>query len=118
VGLILPLLLGGCAFIVNGTRDSVFIDSQPPGALVRADGEPVARTPAKIYISRGYPPRLTVEKEGFLTEEVAFPRHLDASWILFDLFLTLGIGIPIDLATGSMFNYFPDRAMVHLRPGP
>jgi hypothetical protein len=110
--------MGGCAFIVNGTRDSVFIDSQPPGALVRADGEPVARTPAKIYISRGYPPRLTVEKEGFQTEEVAFPRHLDASWILFDLFLTLGIGIPIDLATGSMFNYFPDRMTVRLRPAP
>lgn len=114
----LPLLMGGCALIVNGTTDSVFIDSQPPGALIRADGAPVARTPAKIYISRGYPPRLTVEKEGFLTEEVAFPHHLDASWIFFDLFLTLGIGIPIDLASGAMLNYFPDRATVHLRQAP
>jgi len=108
----------GCALIVNGTTDSVFIESRPPGATVRVDGQVVARTPAKIFLSRGYPGRVTVEKEGYLTEELAFPIHFDAGWILFDLLLTLGIGIPIDLATGAVWNFSPDRAAVVLRPRP
>jgi hypothetical protein len=109
---------GGCALIVNGTHDSVFIDSQPRGAAVRVDGQVVARTPAKLYLSRGYPQRVTVEKEGFVPEDLSFPRHFDGGWILFDLLLTLGVGIPIDLATGAMWNFYPDHAVVQLRPSP
>ena len=118
--LILTLSLGssGCALIVNGTRDSVFVESRPPGAIVRVDGQAVARTPAKIFLSRGSPGRVSVEKEGYLTEELVFSRHFDGGWILFDLLLTLGIGIPIDLATGAMWNFSPDRALVRLRPHP
>jgi len=116
--LALSLGTSGCALIVNGTKDSVFIDSVPSGAIVQVDGKPVARTPAKIYISRGYPARVTVEKEGYLPEELVFARHFDAGWILFDLLLTLGIGIPIDLATGAVWNFNPDRAVVQLRARP
>jgi hypothetical protein len=116
--LALPFCVNGCAFIVNGTRDSVFIESQPPGATVRVDGQAVARTPAKIYLSRGYPGHVTLEKEGYLPEDIHFSSHFDASWILFDLLLTLGIGIPVDLATGAMWNFSPDRAVVRLRPSP
>ncbi len=101
---------------MNGTQDSVFVESQPPGATVRVDGQAVARTPAKIFLARGHPQRVTVEKEGYLAEELAFQRHFDAGWILFDLLLTLGIGIPIDVATGAMWNFNPDRAVVRLRP--
>jgi hypothetical protein len=118
VTLTLSLTTGGCALVVNGTQDSAFIDSHPPGALVRVDGQAVARTPAKIYLSRGRPQRVMVEKEGYLPEEIVFARHFDASWILFDLLLTLGIGIPIDLATGAMWNFSPDRAVVRMRPRP
>ena len=116
----LVLFLGpsGCALIVNGTKDSVFIDSVPSGATVQVGGKVVARTPAKIFLSRGYPARVTVEKDGYLPEELVFPRHFDGGWILFDLLLTLGIGIPVDLATGAMWNFNPDRAMVQLRPRP
>jgi hypothetical protein len=109
---------GGCALIVNGTQDSVFIESHPPGATVRVDGQAVARTPAKIFLSRRHPQHVTIEKEGFLPEDVLFSRHFDAGWILFDLLLTLGVGIPIDLATGAMWNFNPDRAVVRMRPRP
>jgi hypothetical protein len=116
--LALSLCTSGCALIVNGTKDSIFIESRPPGATVRVDGQAVARTPAKIYLARRSPGRVTVEKEGYLPEELVFPIHFDAGWILFDLLLTLGIGIPIDLATGAMWNFNPDRAVVVLRPRP
>jgi len=116
--LLFSLSMGDCALIVNGTKDSVFVESQPAGATVRADGQVVARTPAKILLARGHTQRVTVEKEGYLPEELAFPRHFDAGWILFDLLLTAGIGITIDLATGAMWNFNPDRAVVRLRPRP
>ena len=111
----LSLMAGGCALVVNGTKDSVFIESQPPGATVRVDGQAVAQTPAKIYLSRGCPQCITIEKEGYLPEELSFARHFDAGWILFDLLLTFGVGIPIDLATGAMWNFNPDRARVQMR---
>src|SRR5262245_52229542 len=114
VTLALSFTAGGCALIVNGTTDSVFVESQPPGATVRVDGKAVARTPAKIFLSRRHPGRVTLEREGYLSEELFFPSHFDAGWILFDLLLTLGVGIPIDLATGAMWNYSPDRAVVRL----
>ncbi len=116
--LILSLPTGGCALIVNGTQDSVFIDSQPPGATVRVDGQAVARTPAKIYLHRGYSQQVTLEKEGYLPENVFFPNHFDAGWILFDLILTLGLGIPIDVVSGAMWNFSPDHAVVRMRPLP
>lgn len=116
--LALSLMISGCALIVNGTHDSVFVESYPPGATVSIDGQAVARTPAKIYLSRGYPEYVTVEKEGYLPEELFFPRHFDGGWIFFDLLLTLGVGIPIDVATGAMWNFSPDRAKVRMRPRP
>lgn len=117
VSLVLPFALGGCALIVNGTKDSIFVYSEPAGANVLVDGRVVAKTPAKLYFHRRASVKVTVEKEGYLPEEAVFPPHFDASWILFDLLLTLGIGIPIDLATGAMWNFSPDRATVKLRKG-
>jgi hypothetical protein len=111
-------LLGGCALIVNGTTDSVQIESQPPGATIAVDGKPVARTPAKIYVARAHVQRITVQKDGYEPQDVFFNRHLDWGFILFDLLLTAGIGIPIDLATGAMVTIYPDRAQVRLRPKP
>ena len=111
-------LLGGCALIVNGTTDSVRIESQPPGATIWVDGKAVARTPAKIYVARGHAQRISVQKDGYEPEDVVFQRHLDWGFILFDLLLTAGIGIPIDLATGAMVTIYPDRAQVRLRPKP
>lgn len=102
----------------SDAKDFVFIESRPSDATVRVDGQAVARTPAKIFLARGSPGRVTVEMEGYLPEELVFPRHFDAGWILFDLLLTLGIGIPIDLATGAMWNFNPDWAVVRLRSSP
>jgi hypothetical protein len=109
-------LLSGCALFVNGTTDSVRIESQPPGATITLDGKAVARTPAKVYVARGHAQRITVQKDGYEPQDVVFSRHLDWGFILFDLLLTAGIGIPIDLATGAMVTIYPDRAQVQLRP--
>jgi hypothetical protein len=116
--LILLWSVGGCALIVNGTTDSVRIESQPSGATIYVDGVATARTPAKFYISRGRVQSITLRKEGFEPANVHFDRHLDAGFIFFDLLLTLGIGIPIDLATGAMVTIYPDRAFVRLKTVP
>lgn len=108
--------LAGCALIVNGTSSRCLIESQPPGATIIVDGKAVARTPAKIDVTRQHRQKITLQKEGYEPADITFERHFDAGFILFDLLLTLGIGIPIDIATGAILTIYPGQAKVALHP--
>jgi PEGA domain len=71
-----PLYLANCASILCGTKQTVQITSQPPGAAVKINGTDSGVTPTKAELSRrdthrvgmtlaGYKPKETVVEPGF-----------------------------------------------------
>jgi len=60
----------GCATIMNGTHQSVFFDSVPPGAEIEYDGR-VYTTPCLISLAKYYKGiKLPIYKSGFAPQEI------------------------------------------------
>jgi diacylglycerol kinase family enzyme len=52
---LLPFVLftfTGCGLIFDGTKEEVTIQSDPPGATVRVDGQPRGKTPMTVKIQK------------------------------------------------------------------
>lgn len=111
-GLLVSLLSGGCATVISGTRQAVWIECDAPNATVRVDGagEAVA-LPARVELSR--------RSASFLVEA---PAHHSA-WVqpgrrfnvisLLNLLAFGVLGMAVDAGTGAIFRY-PDVFHVRL----
>jgi hypothetical protein len=84
------LLLTGCA-----AERTLRVTSEPPGAIVRLDGEAVGTTPCEIPFAHYGIRRITLYKEGYRTESEAV--ELDPPWyarfpvdIVSEVFLPIG----------------------------
>ena len=75
--------LAGCKSSIDSANvDSVVVSSNPTGAAIRLNGEPVGRTPATIQLDRTKNYELQVGKGGFLTETSELkPRLITTSEI-------------------------------------
>ena len=73
--LIAVLLASGCASMQGGHSPVVLVESEPPGARIIVGGEPVGVTPNFVELKRR-DAVITLEREGFLTEEVEVPRSV------------------------------------------
>jgi len=102
---VLCALSSGCATMIKGTTQSVFISSKPQGAAVRLRGDVVGYTPCKVLVPRSS--RMTtiyLQKEGYLEEAVNF--HPEMNWWIFGNFLSGGfIGVIVDAITGAAWGY-------------
>jgi hypothetical protein len=57
-------LLSGCATMANGRHQNVLVISEPPGAEVLLNGEPVGTTPTTVRMRRRGPANLELLKPG------------------------------------------------------
>ncbi len=118
--LILGLIAFGCASIMEGGKQSLPIDSTPPGAKVRVvntrTGEIVAEgtTPLTITLNRGagffkkgkY--KVIIEKEGYDTKEVEIKGEPNLWYIGGNLVFGNLIGwLIVDPITGAMWTLQP-----------
>lgn len=116
----------GCASMHHGRTQHVIVTSEPPGAQIFANDEPVGVTPDVVSVNRGGTV-LRLEKSGFHSEEVRMPRGpsawLAGSLLLAAPFVVAGsywlsgaiLTIVTDLGTGAAWK-FPERAGAALEP--
>lgn len=109
-------LLQGCATIVSGTKDTVEITSNPPGAVVRLDdsGQEFT-TPASFEVTRRSRHTLLVSRDGYHTERVTLGRSLNP-WLFGNLIFGGVIGVVVDLVSGATFEPMPGKAHIELAP--
>ena len=116
----------GCASMHHGRAQHVIVTSEPPGARIFADDQPVGVTPDFVTVNRSGTV-LRLEKNGFRTAEIRMPRAPSAwlagstvlavpffvagSYWLLGAALTLGV----DLGTGAAWK-FPERLDTALEP--
>lgn len=120
---ILPVLLVGCASILNGTSDVVQVTSEPTGARLFVVGEGTmmttarvtenlaitqlpagakftAKTPATLRLSKKQNWTIYVAKSGYETEVVTLGKKVDAVYFL-NIPFTLALGCLVDWGTGA-----------------
>ncbi len=115
------LLTTGCASIINGSKQSITIRSEPSGATVKAEGSTIC-TPGSVELGRKKIPTIFISKEGYRTEKVIFQRRYSGWWwgnLPLGLILFSPIGLAVDeVGTGGAFVLEPEQVSVKLEPLP
>ncbi len=115
--LVPAILLGlyGCATIINRTKQSVFLQSDPPGATAILDGLMRVQTPASVKLKRGKDHYITFEKEGYKQENVVIDHEL-SGWVWGNILVGGLIGLAVDFTSGGAYKLEPDSVMITLKP--
>jgi len=75
--LALALLLGACA----AATQNIPVSSNPDGASVLADGQPVGVTPCNVTLEKTQPHILTLKKDGYRQVDVQITRKYDTATV-------------------------------------
>ena len=109
------LLANGCATMHHGRSQVVLVESEPPGARILVGGEPAGVTPNFVKLKRR-DAVITLDRDGFLPEEVEVPRSVAAGeGVLADVLLgswlfraagpwALAATLGLDLVTGAAWK--------------
>lgn len=73
-----------CASLAHGSRQVVSFTSEPSGAAVKVDGDPIGFTPLTFPLSRRHNHVVRFDKAGFWPRQVWVPRGPSA-WLLADI---------------------------------
>ena len=107
----------GCASIVQGTHQDIPISSDPSGAAVLIDGVREGSTPANLRLSRKKSHVVTLELEGYETENTTLTRSIGGA-VVGNIIAGGVIGWGVDAANGSQYNLSPASVNVRLRAKP
>lgn len=108
--------LGGCSTIVNGTTQSISISSDPAGAEVQVDGNPVGVTPLSTELKRKHNHLVTISLNGYKSQQITINKVMSGA-VAGNILAGGLIGWGIDAANGSQYKLKPDTIAVVLVPG-
>lgn len=109
--LAVSLAVAGCATVMSGSHDRVFVTSDPLGAAITVDGQPAGQTPARIDASRKNPPVVAITFDGCRgTHTSQLTRSIDP-WVFGNALLSaVGfVGVVVDWGTGAMYSIQENR---------
>jgi len=114
-------VLAGCATVVSGTQQSVFIETPfAEGASCQLHDSKngswyLPSTPAAVTVLKGNGPmNITCKKSGYQTATVSADDEF-AGATLGNIILGGGIGVFVDAASGAAQKY-PDKIIVWMKP--
>ena len=111
--LVWPLM--GCGLFFHGSSQTVFVNSDPPGAEVRTGAKELQYwTPAAMQLSRRHSYELTFELPGYAPATLPLKRHIMPEIVLADLIGTAGLGLVADAIIGSWYRLKPGSSTVTL----
>lgn len=108
-------LFSGCATLIHGSRQGMFITCEPRVANVFLDGVKIGQTPFFAKMSRAHNHKVRISLEGYQPYEVNLTRKLDG-WVFGNILIGGVIGIGVDAVTGSMFRLSPANIYPELKP--
>jgi hypothetical protein len=113
---VLMCFTAGCGTILQGTKQTIRLTSDPTGADVLDEGRKLSvTTPTEVELSRGASHKLCFNKQGYKSVTVPMRRQPIFMWWFFDAF-SLGVGNLIDATTGALFEIRPESVHVILEP--
>jgi hypothetical protein len=115
VASLLALCGSGCATIVKGTTQDIPIASEPSGARVAVDGKSSGSTPTKVTMDRKRSHMVTLELDGYETENIAVTNSIGGA-VAGNIIAGGLVGWGVDAMTGAQYNLHPDTVTARLRP--
>ena len=113
--LVALFFLPACASIFAGTHKTVRVTSEPPGALLKLDGDTRAITPGVLHPSTRSDHTVTIELAGYEPYAVKLRRkHSDWEWG--NVANGVAPGVAFDAATGAVYRFEPSLIHAKLRP--
>ena len=115
-------LAQGCAYgtIINGSRETIGITSNPSGADVSVNGQTIGKTPISTSLPRKQNAIIEFEHDGCQKAQVYVSSTASPLWVasIFPFFLWgLLIGGVIDFSTGGTYYLDPDNPYVSMNCG-
>ena len=110
----LGLALGGCATVINGSNQTLTVNTNVPGAQVTFNNIPLGVTPLIVSVRRGQEGVLSVQAPGYQPFQAPITKKVNG--IFFANIFVGGIGSTTDYTTGAMYAYEPDTYYVTLSP--
>ncbi len=121
IGALACLVLGGCATVVSGTSQTIFVETPGvEGANCRLTDSKkgswyLPRTPGGVTVQKGDGPlNIVCEKPGYETTTVSVEEEIAAA-TFGNIILGGGIGIFVDAVSGAAQRY-PDKVVVWMKP--
>jgi hypothetical protein len=113
--LALAAWLSGCSWL-GPWKQQIVVSSDPPGATVLINGEPVGKTPLRTKISRAKGFLLEIQLEGYETDYPPTHRTMSALGII-DTLLGSVVFVPwLGLLSPAAWKYEPEVFGVTLTP--
>ncbi len=115
-----PLLLSGCATIVNGSNQSVTVSTDPPGASCKLSRQDetlgaVPMTPGSVQVSKSKNDMVvTCDKPGYQTAVISKSPSFGGA-TFGNIILGGGVGAVVDAASGANYTY-PSEVHVAMAP--
>ena len=110
------LVFLGCASILSSGPTSLTFGSDPDGAQVLVNGEPLGVTPVELELQADEEYIVTFRREGCEDTVVPLETHVQAGWVVLDI-LTGLIGVAVDAATGEWRAFDDNNPFVRLECG-
>lgn len=108
------MFLSGCATVMQGGQDRVYVTSKPEGARVYLDNQAVGTTPTIVTVPKTSEGVFRLEKEGY--QPVTVDRDKVCSgWIFGNLLIGGVVGFVIDFATSNQGHYQDHPIQADLR---
>lgn len=105
----------GCGTIMNGTRQTVAIQSTPAGATVSAvPASGTTTTPGSMVLERKNNYVLTFTADGYEPAEAHLRREMRTVILVLDILAGV-VGVVVDAVTGGWYQLEPETVSVTLR---
>jgi len=119
----LPTGFAGCGTISHGSLQRIAVTSEPAGAQVTIDGKQYLDTPFTAALARKREHTVAVAKPGYEPQTISLRRRVDREVVVDNMYLILVaysglIGLPLDAATGALYELYPQRLRVRLVEPP
>jgi hypothetical protein len=102
---IMGLSLCGCATIFKGDASDLYLNSEPSGARVSANGAEIcSTTPCYASLKSDQNWNITFEKDGYTDKTVLLKKRVNGLWVVLDVLCGL-LPVIVDAATGSWNNF-------------
>ncbi len=107
-------LFTSCSTIMNGTRQSVGIASNPTNACVYVDRVYAGNTPMIAEMTRKDNHVVRIELDGYQPYEATFSRQM-SGWVFGNIVFGGIIGLAVDAISGGIYTLTPDQVQAELR---
>ncbi len=112
---VLALLVAGCATIFKGSKEQVYMNSDPAGAKVLVNGALMGTTPVMINLQSNKTYNIEFRMDGYETKNYTLTNHLGAGWVILDVLFGL-VPVIVDAVTGAWYSLDQDNIYMQLEP--